>query len=70
MESLAAAATENIAIMSTLHPALERAEAFCQVSDLRIPILLAPMAGASAPSLSVAVGKVRELFRELMEGAS
>jgi nitronate monooxygenase len=32
-----------------------RAEAFCNRFDLRVPILLAPMAGASAPSLSIAV---------------
>jgi nitronate monooxygenase len=43
--------------MSTLHPALARAEAFCQSYDLRIPILLAPMAGACPPSLSIAIAK-------------
>ena len=32
-----------------------RAEAFCQAFELRIPILLAPMAGACPPSLSIAV---------------
>ena len=37
------------------HPALARAEAFCARWGLRIPILLAPMAGACPPSLSVAV---------------
>ena len=37
------------------HPALARAEAFCKTYDLRIPILLAPMAGACPPSLSIAV---------------
>jgi len=36
---------------------LERAEAFCGRFGLRVPILLAPMAGASAPSLSIAVAK-------------
>jgi nitronate monooxygenase len=41
--------------MSRLHPALARAEAFCKTYDLRIPILLAPMAGACPASLSVAV---------------
>jgi len=41
--------------MTTLHPALARAQAFCERFGLRLPILLAPMAGASAPSLSVAV---------------
>lgn len=34
---------------------LDRVNAFCERFGLRIPILLAPMAGASAPSLSVAV---------------
>ncbi len=35
--------------------ALQRAQAFCERFDLRVPILLAPMAGVSAPSLSIAV---------------
>lgn len=35
--------------------ALERAHAFCERFGLQTPILLAPMAGASAPSLSIAV---------------
>jgi len=35
--------------------ALARAEAFCTRFGLRIPILLAPMAGACPPSLSIAV---------------
>jgi len=34
---------------------LARAEAFCQAFGLRVPILLAPMAGACPPSLSIAV---------------
>lgn len=34
---------------------MRRAEAFCSQFGLRVPILLAPMAGASAPSLSAAV---------------
>ena len=34
---------------------LDRAESFCGRFGLRVPILLAPMAGVSAPSLSVAV---------------
>ena len=34
---------------------LNRAESFCSRFGLRVPILLAPMAGASAPSLSIAV---------------
>jgi nitronate monooxygenase len=33
----------------------ERAAAFCEAHNLRIPILLAPMAGACPPSLSIAV---------------
>ena len=37
------------------HPALTRAQAFCDRFGLGLPILLAPMAGASAPSLSIAV---------------
>jgi nitronate monooxygenase len=35
---------------------LDRARGFCSRFGLRVPILLAPMAGASAPSLSIAVG--------------
>lgn len=35
----------------------QRAEAFCARYDLRVPILMAPMAGASPPSLAIAVGK-------------
>jgi nitronate monooxygenase len=35
--------------------ALRRAEAFCERFGLRVPILLAPMAGACPPSLSIAV---------------
>ena len=34
---------------------LDRAEAFCRRFGLRIPILLAPMAGACPPALSAAV---------------
>jgi nitronate monooxygenase len=34
---------------------LQRAHSFCSRYGLRVPILLAPMAGASAPSLSIAV---------------
>src|SRR3954470_13745166 len=34
---------------------IARAEAFCQRFKLRAPILLAPMAGACPPSLSIAV---------------
>lgn len=35
--------------------ALRRTQEFCERFGLRVPILLAPMAGASAPSLSIAV---------------
>jgi nitronate monooxygenase len=37
------------------HPALTRAEVFCKDHNLRLPILLAPMAGACPPALSAAV---------------
>ena len=46
---------ETIAVPNSHHPALARAEAFCQANDLRVPILLAPMAGACPASLSIAV---------------
>src|SRR6266478_303512 len=36
----------------------DRTTAFCDRFGLRVPILLAPMAGASAPSLSIAVANV------------
>ena len=35
----------------------QRVESFCRRFELRVPILLAPMAGASPPSLSIAVAK-------------
>ncbi len=38
-----------------MKPTLQRAQAFSERFGLRAPILLAPMAGASAPSLSIAV---------------
>ena len=38
-------------------PALAAAEAFCAAYGLRVPILLAPMAGACPPSLSIAVAR-------------
>ena len=38
-----------------MSPTLDRADAFCRRFGLQLPILLAPMAGASAPSLSIAV---------------
>ncbi|HZP44585.1 MAG TPA: nitronate monooxygenase [Candidatus Binataceae bacterium] len=41
--------------MPTLHPAIIRAKDFCEAYNLRIPILLAPMAGACPPPLSIAV---------------
>ena len=34
---------------------IQRANAFCERFGLRVPIMLAPMAGACPPSLSVAV---------------
>jgi nitronate monooxygenase len=39
----------------TMKPVLQRARKFCDRFGLKVPILLAPMAGASAPSLSIAV---------------
>lgn len=41
--------------MTKLHPALVRAQAFSERFGLRLPILLAPMAGACPPALSIAV---------------
>jgi nitronate monooxygenase len=41
--------------MADPHSPIDRAEAFCRRFGLRVPILLAPMAGACPPSLSVAV---------------
>ena len=38
-----------------MSPTLARAASFCERFGLRVPILLAPMAGASAPILSIAV---------------
>lgn len=38
-----------------MHQAIMRAEAFCERIGIQNPILLAPMSGASAPSLSIAV---------------
>ncbi len=43
--------------MAPLRSALARVEEFCAANRLRIPILLAPMAGACPPSLSIAVAK-------------
>ena len=39
----------------TRHAVVARAQAFCERFGLRLPILLAPMAGASPPALSIAV---------------
>jgi nitronate monooxygenase len=44
--------------MPALNPALARAENFARAHGLQIPILLAPMAGACPPSLSIAVANV------------
>src|ERR1700685_2503639 len=41
--------------MPALNPAVVRAESFARDHGLQIPILLAPMAGACPPSLSIAV---------------
>jgi len=38
-----------------MKPGLAAADAFCARFGLRLPILLAPMAGASAPALSIAI---------------
>lgn len=37
------------------HPALARATAFCEMFNLRVPILMAPMAGACPASLAIAI---------------
>jgi nitronate monooxygenase len=41
--------------MTLKHPALTRAQSFSDRFGLRLPVLLAPMAGACPPSLSIAV---------------
>src|SRR4051794_33838327 len=41
--------------MSHMHPVIARAQAFCDRFGLQLPILLAPMAGACPPALSIAV---------------
>jgi nitronate monooxygenase len=43
--------------MAQPSPVLTRVEDFCRARGLRVPILLAPMAGACPPSLSIAVGR-------------
>jgi nitronate monooxygenase len=42
-------------VIAMTYRALSRSETFCHRFGLRIPLLLAPMAGASAPELSIAV---------------
>ncbi len=37
------------------HPALSRAKSFCESLNIRVPILMAPMAGACPASLAIAV---------------
>ncbi len=39
------------------HSAISRAEAFCDSYGLRVPILMAPMAGACPPELAIAVAQ-------------
>jgi len=41
----------------TNHSAIKRACAFCDTLNLRVPILMAPMAGACPPSLAIAVAQ-------------
>lgn len=41
--------------MTTIRQAMARAKAFCTANGIGVPILLAPMAGACPPSLSIAV---------------
>ncbi len=43
--------------MHKISPTLSRAKSFCEAHDLRFPILMAPMAGASPTSLAVAVAQ-------------
>ncbi|MEM9013255.1 MAG: hypothetical protein AAGE18_18705 [Pseudomonadota bacterium] len=43
--------------MADLDPAIARAEAFAADYALGLPVLMAPMAGASAPELANAVGR-------------
>jgi nitronate monooxygenase len=45
----------RVTSMTNSHPALVRAEAFASSHQLRVPILLGPMAGACPASLSIAV---------------
>ncbi len=48
---------ESYRHMSGTKAAIERAEAFCEAYELRVPILMAPMAGACPALLAIAVGK-------------
>ena len=41
--------------MTSSHPVLERARAFCKEYEIQVPILMAPMAGACPASLAIAV---------------
>ena len=41
--------------MRRMSSLLDRTKAFCARFNLRLPILLAPMAGVPAPALSVAI---------------
>jgi nitronate monooxygenase len=50
-----ARAVTTISLMTKTHPARLRAKSFCDRFGLRVPILLAPMAGACPPSLSITV---------------
>ncbi|MGD9802678.1 MAG: NAD(P)H-dependent flavin oxidoreductase [Hyphomicrobiaceae bacterium] len=43
--------------MANFHSVIARAEAFCSAYHLRLPILMAPMAGACPPSLAIAVAQ-------------
>ena len=45
----------------TQHPALARAAAFCEAFNLRVPLLMAPMAGACPASLAIAVANAGAL---------
>lgn len=43
--------------MATTQRILDRVEGFCETYGIQVPILLAPMAGACPPSLSIAVAR-------------
>lgn len=42
--------------MAIAHPVVARTQAFCDAYGLRVPILMAPMAGACPASLAIAIG--------------